>query len=152
MPYSLHSNFNELHAFVSSIRPSYLHPIVQNYPEQERMPFAEVSASDRTDNYYAELHELRTLYCSQPSKEYAQLMADCELQRQIMKQLEPPRPLSLGGERTLQPCNMQTNERKRYKLANARNEEEINKLKQRLQVKRAALSEPPSRLRPPHHD
>jgi hypothetical protein len=62
---------------VSSIRPSYLYPIVQNYPEQERMPFAEVSASDRTDNYYAELQELRALYCSQPTIEYSQLMADC---------------------------------------------------------------------------
>jgi hypothetical protein len=47
---------------------------------------------------------------------------------------------------------MQTNDRKRYKLGNARDEEEINKVKQRLQIKRAALSEPPSRLRPAQNE
>jgi mRNA degradation ribonuclease J1/J2 len=33
VPYSLHSNFKEIHQFVDSIRPSFIVPIVKEYPD-----------------------------------------------------------------------------------------------------------------------
>jgi hypothetical protein len=41
LPYSLHSNFREIHEFVSSIRPSYIEPIVFSYPEEDRIFYAD---------------------------------------------------------------------------------------------------------------
>lgn len=150
LPYSLHSNFQEIHEFVNSIRPSYIEPIVFSYPDEDRIFYAdkdfnkrllvfEESLRENNRDYGQEMEELRKMYCSPAREEYRTLMTDVELQKSIMQRLLPPKMPDFGEERQMMPVHFQTVERKKYKFKIERNEAEINRLRNQILLKKKLI-------------
>lgn len=87
MPYSLHSNFKEIHEFVGGISPHMIIPIVKDFPDENKLYYAEQQRvskqqlfSDQTlfettsGDYRSEMEELRHLYCSPATLGFASLL------------------------------------------------------------------------------
>lgn len=125
---------------------------MHDYPDESKIYYAEGNSFGGKDsvlkekfgetarNYNEEIEELRRLYCSPPTPEYSLLINDIGLQKKIEEELLPPRLPEFGGsERALLPVHLQTMERKRYRLSNNRDEQEITRLKNKIKMKKMII-------------
>jgi len=90
VPYSLHSNFSELHDFVKSIAPARIVPIVRSRNKQNQID-NDYEENDRSDwkNAYEMASvqqkglEILEKFKSKLSEEYTTIMHNVEMQKKI---------------------------------------------------------------------
>lgn len=118
---------------MASIHPSELYPIVDTFPDENKLFYAQGSKGTKHDlmfneqlfesastNYSCELEQLRKDYCgSAMSKEYKTILNNVEAAKKIEEELRPAKSLTLTSKdkcgSTL-PAGMQTGRSRRYKF------------------------------------